>query len=240
MKYENLKIPNHVAIILDGNGRWAKKRGLDRSIGHKEGFENLKKLSNYIFESGINILSVYAFSTENFKRSKKEVDNLMDLFLLKFKTEQKYFKEKNIKIIFSGKKEPLNNKVWNAMKKITEITKDNTGGVLNICLNYGSHLEIIDATKKIIKDIEDKKLNINDLDEFIFNSYLYQNLPPIDLLIRTGGELRISNFMLWQISYSELYFTDTYFPDFNSDEFDKAIIDYNKRERRFGSINDKD
>ncbi len=234
----SLNIPNHVGIILDGNGRWATKRGLSRSEGHLAGFNMLKKVSPYILNMGVKQLSVFAFSTENFKRSKEEVGFLMNLFIKKFTEESSYFNEKNIKVVFSGiRNKPLPSNVIKAMNSLEENTKNNTNGILNICINYGGRSEIIDATKKIVNDVVDKKLDINSLDEEIYSKYLYQKLDPIDLLIRTSGENRISNFMLWQLAYSEFYFTDTYFPDFNEEEFDKAIIEYNKRDRRFGGIN---
>lgn len=236
MDYNGLKIPQHVAIILDGNGRWATSRGLSRSEGHKAGFDNLKTLCEYILSKGIKILSVYAFSTENFKRSKEEVNFLMELFLKKFTKEFDFCIKKNIKVIFSGRKDPLPGKVYQSMQKIKEKTKNNTGGIFHICLNYGGHAELIDACKKITNDCLNKKININDLDEKMFHKYLYNDLPPIDFMIRTSGECRISNFMLWQLSYAEFYFPDTYFPDFNKEAFDKAILVYNKRDRRFGGI----
>lgn len=234
MNYEGLKIPNHVAIILDGNGRWATARNLSRSEGHRAGFDNLKTLAQYILSKNIKYLSVYAFSTENFKRSKEEVDFLMNLFIKKFTKEFDFCMEKNIKVVFSGREKPLPKKVHKAMIELEEKTKNNTGGVFNVCLNYGGHAEIIDACKKIALD---SSLNIEELNEEIFNKYLYNDLPPIDFMIRTSGECRISNFMLWQLSYAEFYFPDTYFPDFDEKEFDKAILAYNKRDRRFGGIN---
>lgn len=235
----NLKIPNHVGIIVDGNGRWATSKGKNRSYGHKEGASNLKKLIKHIFNSGIKVFSAYIFSTENFKRSNEEVNYLMDLFVTAFKNEFKEFKKENIKIVFSGTRENLSSKVLDAMDKIVEDTKDNTRGILNFCLNYGSHREIIDAAKKICKDALDGNLNIEDLDETLFNKYLYNDLPPIDLLIRTSGEMRLSNFMLYQLSYAELIFVNTYFPDFNEEEFDKCLLEYSTRDRRFGGISDK-
>ncbi|MGE5455638.1 MAG: polyprenyl diphosphate synthase [Ignavibacteriales bacterium] len=237
MNYDNLKIPDHVGIIVDGNGRWAKKRGLSRSFGHKAGADNLEKLTRYVLSKGIKVLSLYVFSTENFKRSKEEVDYLMDLFTSKFKKDRKKYQKDNIKIIFSGRREPLKKSVLDTMDEMTEMTKNNTGGIVNFCLNYGGHSEIIDACKKINNDAINNKLEIENLDEEIFKKYLYNDLPPMDLLIRTSGEYRISNFMLWQMSYAEFYFTPTYFPDFNKKEFDKAILDYTERDRRFGGIN---
>lgn len=237
MKQDNLKIPKHVGIIVDGNGRWAEQKGLTRSMGHQAGANNLEKISNYAFSKGIDVLSLYVFSTENFKRSKEEVDFLMDLFVNKFKSDLKKYNKKNIRIVFSGRREPLNNNVLETIDKMSEVTKNNTGGTINFCLNYGGQSEIVDGVKKIYKDCTLNKLNIDDLDEELFSKYLYQDLPPIDLLIRTSGECRISNFMLWQLSYAEFYFPNVFFPDFNGEAFDKAIIEYTNRDRRFGGIN---
>lgn len=227
------KIPNHVAIILDGNGRWAKARGKSRTEGHKVGSQNLMKLSKYILNKGTKVLSVYAFSTENFSRPKEEVDFLMNLFIEGFKQYIKYFQKENIKVIFSGRKEPLREDVLSAMDKIVELTKNNTLGTLNICINYGGRAEIVDATEKMLED------KIETIDEKIFQKYLYNDLPDIDFMIRTSGEVRISNFMLWQLSYAEMYFPKCYFPDFNEEEYDKALIEYNNRNRRFGSLNNE-
>lgn len=233
MSEEILKVPTHVGIIVDGNGRWAKERGLSRSMGHKAGADNLEKISSYAFKCGVKVLSLYVFSTENFKRSKEEVDYLMDLFTNKFKKDAKKYNKDNIKVVFSGRREPLSQNVLDTIDNVTNMTKDNTGGIINFCLNYGGQSEIIDAIKKLKKE----NVDIDNLDIETFNHYMYQDLPPIDLLIRTSGEQRISNFMLWQCSYSEFYFPDTYFPDFHKDEFDLAILKYNKRDRRFGGIN---
>ena len=236
MDYSNLKLPNHVAIILDGNGRWAKERGLTRSMGHDAGFINLENISKYILSKGIKVLSVYAFSTENFKRSKDEVDYLMNIFANRFKGWSKVFNKENIKVVFSGRDKPLPNKVLKAMKELEEATKDNTKGILNICINYGGRSELVDTCKKIGKMVENKEISIDDIDEELVSRNLYNDLPDVDLMIRTSGELRLSNFMLWQNSYAEFYFPKTYFPDFDEEEFDKAIIEYTKRDRRFGNI----
>ena len=231
MDYTDLKLPEHVAIIVDGNGRWAKERNLPRTKGHDAGFQNLKKLGKYIFSKGIKCLSVYVFSTENFKRDKEEVEHLMDLFVLMFKKDKDFFMKNNIKVVFSGRDEPLPKKVIEARDKLTEMTKNNTGGIFNVCLNYGGRAEIVDATKKIIE----AGLKPEDITEETFKKYLYQNLPDVDLMIRTSGELRLSNFLLWEVSYSEFYFPETKFPDFSSDDFDDAILAFNKRDRRFGN-----
>ena len=231
---EKLKIPYHIGIILDGNGRWATERGLKRSEGHKAGFETLKILSKHVFTRGVKVLSVFAFSTENFNRTKDEVDYLMNLFLKGFKSSIKEFNKNNIKVVFSGRKEPLSDKVYKSMKSLEKETLNNTGGILNICLNYGGQTEIVDTTKKLINDILDGKLKTEDITPEIFMKNLYNDLPPIDFLIRTSGEIRISNFMLFSLAYAEMYFPLTYFPDFKEDEFDKALEEYTKRDRRFG------
>ena len=228
------KIPNHVAIILDGNRRWAREHKLPKLEGHRRGFENIRKLTNYIFSRGVKYLSVFAFSTENFKRTQDEVKYLMDMFVKEFKKEYVSLHKDNIKVIFSGRKSGLRSDVLDAMEEISSLTKDNTGGVFNICLNYGGHAEIVDATKEIAKLVLDNKLSIDDITEEEFAKHLYQDLPPIDLMIRTSGEVRLSNFMLWQLSYAEMYFPDCHWPAFNENEFDKAIRAYNGRERRFG------
>lgn len=230
--YSTLKIPNHVAIIVDGNGRWAKERGLPRIKGHDAGFENLRSLSKYILSKGVKVLSLYVFSTENFKRDAEEVGHLMGLFVLLYKKNLKDFMENNIKVIFSGRNEPLPEKVMKARDEIMEATKNNTGGILNFCLNYGGRAEIVDAVKKIIA----AGINPEELTEEEFSRYLYQDLPDVDLMIRTSGELRLSNFLLWQNSYAEFYFPKTKFPDFHEADFDQAIIKYTGRDRRFGGI----
>lgn len=236
MNNTNIKIPNHLGIIVDGNGRWAKERNLPRSKGHDKGFKRLKEITSYGFDKGIKVISVYVFSTENFKRSTEEVNHLMDLFVTGFKKDKFYLKE-NIKVIFSGKEDNLRQDVIDAMNTIKEETKNNTKGILNICLNYGGRDEIVTACKKFTEEVINNKTNIDDLNEQNFSKYLYQDLPDIDFMIRTSGEERLSNFMLWQNSYAEFYFPKTYFPDFSKDKFDKALLVYTKRDRRFGNIN---
>lgn len=228
---DNIKIPNHVGIILDGNGRWAKEKGLKRTAGHLAGYKNLLDISKYIFDKGTKYLSVFAFSTENFNRPQEEVDYLMDLFIKGFSRDGDFFNKENVKVIFSGKRDKLNDKVLAAMDKMVNDTKNNTKGTVNICLNYGGRSEIVDAVNKIVND------EVKDITEDTFKKYLYHDLPDIDFMIRTSGEIRISNFMLWQISYAELYFPKCYFPDFNHEEYDKALIEYTNRDRRFGGLN---
>lgn len=223
---------NHLAIIVDGNGRWAKNMGKIRSYGHLKGYENLKKIINYVNDNlDIKYISLFIFSTENFKRSKDEVDYLMNLFKKGFKEEKDIYIKKNMKVVFSGKKEGLSNDIISIIGEIESSTKDNTGLVVNFCLNYGGRSEIVDACKKIIDD----KIDKNDITESLFSKYLYKELPDIDLMIRTSGEQRISNFMLWSLSYSELYFTKTYFPAFTTNELLEIIDDFNNRDRRYGN-----
>lgn len=236
-----MNIPNHVAFILDGNGRWAKERGMTRSEGHQAGFDNLYELCKYIINKGVKVFSVYAFSVENFKRSKQEVDFLMNLFIKGFKKYETEMNKENIKIVFSGiRNAPLPKGVIKVIEEVEENTKNNTNGIFNICINYDSQCEIIDATKKIVEDIKNGKLVSDDITKEVFNSYLYQDLPPIDLLIRTSGEYRLSGFMLWQASYAEFYFPKIHFPEFKCEDFDEAIKVYNKRDRRFGGIKEKE
>lgn len=223
---------NHLAIIVDGNGRWAKSIGKIRSYGHLKGYENLKKIINYVNDNlDIKYVSLFVFSTENFKRSKDEVDYLMNLFKKGFKEEKDVYIKKNMKVVFSYKKEGLSKDIISIIEEVESSTKDNTGLVVNFCLNYGGRSEIVDACKKIIDD----KINKNDITEDLFKDYLYNKLPDIDLMIRTSGEQRISNFMLWSMSYSELYFTKTYFPAFTTNELLEIIDDFNNRDRRYGN-----
>ena len=236
---EDYKIPTHVGIILDGNGRWAKEKGFIRSAGHKAGYEALRKLVRYINDKGVKVLSVYAFSTENFKRSEEEVSYLMNLFLKVFKKDLAEFNDNNVKVLFSGRKEPLADDVWEAMQEMEKTTENNTGLILNICLNYGGQAEIVDATKKIVDKVLNGEISKEEINEELFRQNLYKDLPPMDLMIRTSGEVRISNFMLYEIAYAEMYFPKTYFPDFDEKEFDIAIDVYNKRDRRFGGIKNK-
>ncbi len=231
---EEIIMPTHVGIIMDGNGRWAKERGMIRSMGHKAAIDTIKELCTHMSDVGLKYCSVYAFSTENFKREKAEVDFLMDLFTRVFDKGSDFLIERNIKVIFSGRKDPLPEKVLKAMNSIVEKTKNNTGLVFNVCINYGSHSEIVDTTKKICEMYKNGEIDLESIDEDLISKNLYQDLPPLDFVIRTSGELRLSNFMMWQASYAEFYFPKTYFPDFNGEEFDKAILEFNKRNRRFG------
>ncbi len=228
---------NHIGIIVDGNGRWAKEKGKSRSEGHKAGAETLEKIILYISKENItNYLSLYVFSTENFSRSPEEVNYLMELFMKWFKKCKEKYKDANIKVLFSSQKEFLKPEIVKAIDELEEATKDNTGLVVNFCLSYGGRQEIVDATKKIATAVLENKLNINDINEELFKKYLYNDLPDVDFLIRTSGENRVSNFMLWQISYAEMYFPKVYFPDFTPKCLEEAIEEYEKRDRRFGNV----
>lgn len=237
MDYKKYKIPNHLAIIMDGNGRWAKEKGLNRSKGHLEGSKTLKEVALDAFDMGVNVLSVFAFSTENFKRSVEEVNYLMDLFIIMFKKEYKFFMEKDVQVVFSGVKKGLPKKVIKAIDELEEKTKNNSHGTLNVCLNYGAQMEIKDMVKSLSLDVKNGALDIEDITEELIEKSLYKELPPIDLLIRTSGEQRLSNFMLWQAAYAEFYFPKVNFPDFKKEELELAIKEYTSRDRRFGSIN---
>ena len=233
---KNLIVPKHVGIIMDGNGRWAQERGMIRTMGHKNALKTLKELCIHMADVGVKYASLYAFSTENFKREKSEVDYLMNLFISSFKKEFKFLIEKDVKVLFSGRRDPLPEKVLEAIDEIVYDTKDNKSLTLNICLNYGSHAEICDMTKKICEMYKNNEISLDDIDDNFIQKNMYQDLPPLDFVIRTSGELRLSNFMMYQASYAEFYFPKVYFPDFNSSEFDKALIEFNKRNRRFGGV----
>lgn len=225
-----LDVPNHIAIIMDGNGRWAKKKGMPRTYGHKAGADTLRKILTSCGELGVKYLTVYAFSTENWKRAKEEVDTLMFLFKTYLKNEKKLLMKNNVRFLVSGRKDGVSEDLLNEIKKLEEATKGNTGITLNIAFNYGGRAELVDAIKEIVKN------NEKEITEETVEKYLYNQLPDPELLIRTSGELRISNFLLWQIAYSEIYVTDTYWPDFNKDELIRAIESYQKRDRRFGGV----
>ena len=225
-----LDVPNHIAIIMDGNGRWAKEKGMPRTYGHKAGADTLRKILTSCGELGVKYLTVYAFSTENWKRAKEEVDTLMFLFKTYLRNEKKLLMKNNVKFIVSGRKEGVSQDLLNEIKKLEDVTKGNSGITLNIAFNYGGRAEIVDAIREIVKN------NEKEITEETVEKYLYNQLPDPELLIRTSGEMRISNFLLWQIAYSEIYVTDTYWPDFNKDELVKAIKSYQKRDRRFGGV----
>ena len=223
----NIIVPNHIGIIMDGNRRWAKEKKKKTIEGHLAGANRIISLAKYIFDKGVKYLSIYAFSTENFNRSAEEVSYLMGLIIKFFNERVNELHDYNIKIVVSGLRDNLSKEVLKCIDNVVDLTKDNTGGVLNVCLNYGGRREIVDAVNKI------KEANVN-ISEETFGKYLYNDLPDLDYVIRTSGEERISYFMLWQISYAEFYFPKVFFPDFDEKEFDKALEIYNNRNRRFG------
>jgi len=230
-------LPAHVAIIMDGNGRWAKRRGLPRTAGHKAGVKTVKRIVRAAGDLGISILTLFTFSRENWKRPKYEVSAIMKLLYETTKREINELDENNVKLITTGRIEELPPEKRAILEKGKNRTKDNTGLVLNLALNYGGRTEILDSVKKFAQDVKEGKLEPNDLNEPIFSKYLYtKDLPDPDLLIRTSGEMRISNFLLWQTSYTELYVTNVLWPNFAVKDFYQAIWDYQNRERRFGKI----
>ena len=234
---ENLKIPNHVAIILDGNGRWAKAKGMPRNYGHVQGAKTVEVICEEAYRMGIQYLTVYAFSTENWNRPQDEVDALMKLLRNYMKTCLKTAAKNDMKIRVIGDIEPLDENIKSRIKELEEATVNNGGLNFTIALNYGSRDEMIRAMKKMCQDMENGTRQVSELNEDMFASYLdTAGIPDPDLMIRTSGELRLSNYLLWQLAYSELYVTECLWPDFNKEELLNAIRQYNKRERRFGGV----
>jgi len=234
------KLPQHVAIIMDGNGRWAKARGQIRLFGHNAGVQTIKKILRIAGGLGIRHLTVYAFSTENWNRPKDEVSGLMSILLKAMESELKALHESNVKINVIGEIEKLPRDVRGKINEAIELTRNNSGITFNVALSYSGRWEIINAAKKIAEDVKNNNLEIDNIDEKLFPSYLTTgNMPDPELLIRTSGELRISNFLLYQIAYSEFYFADVYWPDFSEEEFYKALISYQNREIRKGKTSEQ-
>ena len=232
-------LPQHIAIILDGNGRWAKKRGLPRTAGHQEGAMNVREITKLCANIGIKALTVYAFSTENWKRPDEEVKFLMKLPIRFFDEFAPELVENNIRLNVIGNIDELPKDLQQKILEITNLTKDNTKMTLTIALNYGSQDEIKQAIKSIATDVKNGDLEVEDINETVIENYLMtSDLPPLDLMIRTSGELRISNYLLWQLAYAELYFTSIAWPDFKEEQLYEALLDYQKRNRRFGSLNE--
>jgi len=231
------RLPQHVAIIMDGNGRWAKRHNLRRIAGHLEGAKTIRKIVRFCGGMGIKILTLFAFSTENWNRPKREVQALMNLLYKFLRQETNNLKKNNIKLLVSGQIERLPTRVQVELSKAIDATKENSGLILNLALSYGSRQEIVRACREIAKEVSKREKNIESIDEESFNNYLYTaGLPDPDLLIRTSGEFRISNFFLWQIAYSEIYVTPVLWPDFSRRDLLLALIDYQRRERRFGRV----
>jgi undecaprenyl diphosphate synthase len=233
-------VPHHVAIIMDGNGRWAKLKGKPRVFGHKNGVKSVRETIKAAGTAGVKALTLYAFSTENWNRPKAEVKTLMALLLTSLKSEAKELIKNNIKLQIIGDQESLPKSVLKGLNKVIEQTKNNDALTLTIALSYGSREEIVNSFKNISKKIVNKELSIEEIDENIINNHLYTfTLPDVDLMIRTSGEKRISNFLLWQIAYAELHFTNVLWPDFTKNDFYNAILEYQNRERRFGKTGEQ-
>jgi undecaprenyl diphosphate synthase len=229
------RTPRHVAVIMDGNGRWAKLKGKPRVFGHKHGVNAVRETIEAAGNAGVEALTLYAFSTENWNRPKAEVNTLMSLFVSSLKSEATELMNNNIKFQVIGNQESLSKSVVKGLKKVIEQTKDNSALTLTIALSYGSREEIVNSFKNISKKVVNKELLLEDINENIINNHLYTfTLPDVDLMIRTSGEKRISNFLLWQIAYAELHFTDVLWPDFTKNDFYNAIIEFQNIERRFG------
>ena len=230
-------MPKHIAIIMDGNGRWAKSRNFPRTIGHKNGVKSVKVISEECSKLKINHLTLYTLSIENFNRPKSELNNLLSLLSITIKSEVAKMKKNNIKFNIFGFRDLLPEKINNQLDYAISETKNNDGLNLNLALAYSSRYEILNASKKIAKDLSNKKVEYGDITEEKISKYMLTNeVPDPDLLIRTGGNHRLSNFLLWQCAYTELHFTDKFWPDFNQDDLRDAIIDYQSRERKFGTI----
>lgn len=237
MELDLTSIPQHVAFIMDGNGRWAKRKGLPRLVGHNAGTETLKKIVKESKRLGIRYITFYAFSTENWKRPSDEVEGLMNILVKFIKSEIDEINENNIRINILGDIMKLPSYAKVQVEYALELTQNNSSMDFNIALNYGGRDEILRAVKKVVSDVEEGKIFIDDLDESLFSNYLYtQGMPDPDLLIRTSGELRLSNFMLWQLAYSEFTFEKVLWPDFDELSLQKSIYEYQKRNRRFGAV----
>ncbi len=231
------RLPNHIAIIMDGNGRWAKRRGFIRVRGHEEGVRSVREITTECAKMHIGQLTLYAFSNENWKRSKTEVKFLMRMLKRYLIEERKTIEDNNIILKAVGRIEALPEDVQRELFISIEESKNNTGMILCLALNYGGRTEIADAAKKLAEDVKRRKLDLKDINEDTFKSYMYMaEMSDPDLLIRTGGEMRVSNFLLWEISYAELWFTHVYWPEFRKKQLEEALGDYAKRERRFGGL----
>ena len=232
-----MKMPQHIAIILDGNGRWAKSKGMPRNYGHAQGSKNVERICEEAWRMGIKYLTVYAFSTENWNRPNSEVEALMKLLRNYMRTCLKTAEKNDMKIRVIGDITALDEDIKGRIKELEDASKNNNGLNFTIAINYGSRDEMIRATKRLTQDCVDGKVKVEDIDETLYTSYLdTHEVPDPDLLIRTSGELRLSNYLLWQLAYTEFYFTDVLWPDFTKEELIKAIEQYNRRERRYGGV----
>lgn len=239
-KLDTENIPEHVAIIMDGNGRWAAKHGKPRTAGHESGVESVRSVVEGAGEIGVKHLTLYAFSTENWDRPQAEVDALMGLLVYAIEAQTKELMENNVSLSLIGDLQAMPENVQQRLNACVDTLKDNTGLNLILALSYSGHWEIVNAVKKLINDVEQNKIKSETINNKLFKSYLSTaEIPDPELLIRTSGEYRISNFLLWQIAYSELYFTDKLWPDFRKEDLCEAIVDYQKRERRFGKTSEQ-
>lgn len=230
-------LPRHIAIIMDGNGRWAKKRGLPRTAGHKKGANTFRTIGDYIDEIGIEYMTFYAFSTENWRRSQDEVGAIMDLFREYLKEALERLKETNMRMLFIGDRSVLDDDIDELMNEIERDTANNTGTTINMAINYGGRQEITQACKKIAQKVKDGEINVEDITEDTITANIYTaGQPDPDLIIRPSGEFRLSNFLTWQSAYSELWFDNILWPDFSKKDLDRALMDYSNRQRRFGGV----
>ena len=237
---DNNALPKHIAVIMDGNGRWAKKQGMIRSVGHRSAMSAVKTAINYCSDKGIEVLTLYAFSTENWKRPKEEISVIMNLIIEYLLKETPEVKKKNAVFNFIGDLSKIPRKSLNAIDYAVRETKGNNGLLINIALNYGGRDEIIQAVKQIARAVEKRSVPVDQISSELFSEYLYtKGMPDPDLIIRSGGEKRLSNFLTWQSVYSELYFTDKLWPDFDEHDFDDAIRYYQTKNRRFGGLSEK-
>lgn len=228
-------LPRHIAVVMDGNGRWANKRHLPRAAGHKAGVNATRKIVENCAKNAIEALTIFAFSSENWRRPEKEVSHLMSLFVTTISAEVKKLHKKNVCVKFIGDRYRFSDKLIKSITESEELTKDNTGLRLNIAANYGGRWDIVNACKSLLAQVRETNSNIEDIDENMFDSFMsLHDIPEPDLFIRTGGEQRISNFLIWQLAYSELYFVDTLWPDFSDDDFAAALNWFTGRQRRFG------
>lgn len=241
LSLEGCLIPKHIAIIMDGNGRWAKEKGKKRTWGHREGSKVLQNICKDAYDLGVEYITVYAFSTENWQRPDEEVNFLMELLRQYLKDSIKNSKKDNMRVRVIGKKEGLPEDIINKINELENASMNYTGLKLQIALNYGGRDEILRAINQYVKDVKINDNVIDNIDEKSFSEYLdTKGIPDPELMIRTSGEIRLSNFLLWQLAYSEFYFTNKYWPDFNKNDLIEAIIDYNKKERRFGGLSSED
>jgi len=234
-----MKVPQHVAIIMDGNGRWAKKKKLPRTFGHQKGIERVKGVIREAKSLGIKILTLFAFSTENWSRPKQEVEFLFSYLRNFLRKEREKLVKDGIRLRVIGRRDRIGKVLLKEIGEVEEVTKNNSDLIVNIALDYGGRWEIVEAIRRLVRDVVEKRVEVTQIDEKLWREYLYLNVSDPDLLIRTSGEMRISNFLLWQLAYTELYFPEVLWPDFDEEEFRKAIEEYGRRERRFGKVKEE-